>query len=200
MTDQELHRLLEDMSLQEKIDQLLQLTADFYGKTDRDVVTGPASELGISMEDIDLAGSVLNGTGAKALMQIQDAYMDRHPHHIPLLFMMDVIHGYRTIFPAPIAQGASFDPEISKRAASVAARETSAAGIHVVFSPMVDLVRDPRWGACHGVHRRRSISEQPLCCGTDPWLSGRRYERGWEGVRLYQAFCRIWRCRGRKGI
>ena len=161
MTDQELHRLLEDMSLQEKIDQLLQLTADFYGKTDRDVVTGPASELGISMEDIDLAGSVLNGTGAKALMQIQDAYMDRHPHHIPLLFMMDVIHGYRTIFPAPIAQGASFDPEISKRAASVAARETSAAGIHVVFSPMVDLVRDPRWGR---------VMEST---GEDPYLNSR---------------------------
>ena len=161
MTDQELHLLLEDMSLQEKIDQLLQLTADFYGKTDRDVVTGPASELGISMEDIDLAGSVLNGTGAKALMQIQDAYMDRHPHHIPLLFMMDVIHGYRTIFPAPIAQGASFDPEISKRAASVAARETSAAGIHVVFSPMIDLVRDPRWGR---------VMEST---GEDPYLNSR---------------------------
>ena len=161
MTDQELHLLLEDMSLQEKIDQRLQLTADFYGKTDRDVVTGPASELGISMEDIDLAGSVLNGTGAKALMQIQDAYMDRHPHHIPLLFMMDVIHGYRTIFPAPIAQGASFDPEISKRAASVAARETSAAGIHVVFSPMVDLVRDPRWGR---------VMEST---GEDPYLNSR---------------------------
>ena len=192
MTDQELHRLLEDMSLQEKIDQLLQLTADFYGKTDRDVVTGPASELGISMEEIDLAGSVLNGTGAKALMQIQDAYMDRHPHHIPLLFMMDVIHGYRTIFPAPIAQGASFDPEMSKRAASVAAREASAAGIHVVFSPMVDLVRDPRWGR---------VMEST---GEDPYLNSRfaarRYERGWKGVRLYQAFCRIWRCRGRKGI
>ena len=161
MTDQELHRLLEDMSLQEKIDQLLQLTADFYGKTDRDVVTGPASELGISMEDIDLAGSVLNGNGAKALMQIQDAYMDRHPHHIPLLFMMDVIHGYRTIFPAPIAQGASFDPEMSKRVASVAAREASAAGIHVVFSPMVDLVRDPRWGR---------VMEST---GEDPYLNSR---------------------------
>ena len=161
MTDQELHLLLEDMSLQEKIDQLLQLTAYFYGKTDRDVVTGPASELGISMEDIDLAGSVLNGTGAKALMQIQDAYMDRHPHHIPLLFMMDVIHGYRTIFPAPIAQGASFDPEMSKRAASVAAREASAAGIHVVFSPMVDLVRDPRWGR---------VMEST---GEDPYLNSR---------------------------
>ena len=161
MTDQELHRLLEDMSLQEKIDQLLQLTADFYGKTDRDVVTGPASEIGISMEDIDLAGSVLNGTGAKALMQIQDAYMDRHPHHITLLFMMDVIHGYRTIFPAPIAQGASFDPEMSKRVASVAAREASAAGIHVVFSPMVDLVRDPRWGR---------VMEST---GEDPYLNSR---------------------------
>lgn len=161
MTDQELHLLLEDMSLQEKIDQLLQLTADFYGKTDRDVVTGPASELGISMEDIDLAGSVLNGTGAKALMQIQDAYINRHPHRIPLLFMMDVIHGYRTIFPAPIAQGASFDPEMSQKAASIAAREASAAGIHVVFSPMVDLVRDPRWGR---------VMEST---GEDPYLNSR---------------------------
>ena len=75
--------------------------------------------------------------------------------------MMDVIHGYRTIFPAPIAQGASFDPEISKRAASVAARETSAAGIHVVFSPMVDLVRDPRWGR---------VMEST---GEDPYLNSR---------------------------
>lgn len=98
---------------------------------------------------------------ARALMQIQDAYINRHPHHIPLLFMMDVIHGYRTIFPAPIAQGASFDPEISKRAASVAARETSAAGIHVVFSPMVDLVRDPRWGR---------VMEST---GEDPYLNSR---------------------------
>ena len=161
MTEHQLHLLLEDMSLQEKIDQLLQLTADFYGKTDRDVVTGPASELGISMEDIDLAGSVLNGTGAKALMQIQDAYINRHPHHIPLLFMMDVIHGYRTIFPAPIAQGASFDPEMSQKAASIAAREASAAGIHVVFSPMVDLVRDPRWGR---------VMEST---GEDPYLNSR---------------------------
>ena len=161
MTDQELQELLGDMSLQEKIDQLLQLTTDFYGKTDRDVVTGPASQLGISMEDIDLAGSVLNGTGAKALMQIQDAYMEKQTHHIPLLFMMDVIHGYRTIFPAPIAQGASFDPEMSKRVASVAAREASAAGIHVVFSPMVDLVRDPRWGR---------VMEST---GEDPYLNSR---------------------------
>lgn len=161
MTDQELYQLLEDMSLQEKIDQLLQLTADFYGKTDRDVVTGPAAQLGISVEDIDLAGSVLNGTGAKALMQIQDTYMAKHPHHIPLLFMMDVIHGYRTIFPAPIAQGASFDPDMSQKAAAVAAREASAAGIHVVFSPMVDLVRDPRWGR---------VMEST---GEDPYLNSR---------------------------
>lgn len=161
MTDQELYQLLEDMSLQEKIDQLLQLTADFYGKTNRDVVTGPAAQLGISVEDIDLAGSVLNGTGAKALMQIQDTYMAKHPHHIPLLFMMDVIHGYRTIFPAPIAQGASFDPDMSQKAAAVAAREASAAGIHVVFSPMVDLVRDPRWGR---------VMEST---GEDPYLNSR---------------------------
>lgn len=172
MTNQELHQLLEDMSLREKIDQLLQLTADFYGKTDREVVTGPAAQLGISVEDIDLAGSVLNGTGAGALIQIQDAYMTKHPHHIPLLFMMDVIHGYRTIFPAPIAQGASFAPEMSEKAAAVAAREASAAGIHVVFSPMVDLVRDPRWGR---------VMEST---GEDPYLNSRFAEaqiRGFQG-------------------
>ena len=74
---------------------------------------------------------------------------------------MDVIHGYRTIFPAPIAQALPFDPEMSKRAASVAAREASAAGIHVVFSPMVDLVRDPRWGR---------VMEST---GEDPYLNSR---------------------------
>ena len=110
-------------------------------------------------------------------MQIQDAYMDRHPHHIPLLFMMDVIHGYRTIFPAPIAQGASFDPgdeqkgRFCRRTRGICRRNPRR-----LFSDGRPRPR-PALGARHGIHRRGSISEQPLCSGTDPWLSGRRYER-----------------------
>ena len=64
----------------------------------------------------------------------------------PLLFMLDVINGYKTVFPIPLAQGASFEPELSEQCASVAAKEASVSGLHVTFAPMTDLVRDARWG------------------------------------------------------
>ena len=72
--------------------------------------------------------------------------MKKQPHHIPLLFMADVINGYRTIFPIPLAQGATFNPEIVEKAAAISAKESAASGLHLTFSPMVDLVRDARWG------------------------------------------------------
>lgn len=72
--------------------------------------------------------------------------MRKHPHHIPLLFMLDVINGFKTIFPIPLGQGAAFEPELSRRCAEVAAKEAAVSGIHVTFAPMTDLVRDARWG------------------------------------------------------
>ena len=72
--------------------------------------------------------------------------MRTQPHHIPLLFMLDVIHGHRTVFPCPLGQGATFSPETSEECAKVAAKESGADGVQVTFAPMADLVRDSRWG------------------------------------------------------
>ena len=93
-----------------------------------------------------MAGSILGTCRAEKLIKIQKRYMENHPHHIPLLFMMDIIHGMKTIFPIPLGQGASFEPELSKRCVAAAAKEAAVSGLHVTFAPMVDLVRDARWG------------------------------------------------------
>lgn len=144
MEHEKLQALLEEMSLEEKINQLLQLHGSFFeGDT---VATGPAAEQGFSEQSIRELGSVLSAIGAEQLRRIQKEHMERHPHHIPLLFMADIINGYKTIFPIPLGQGAAFNEEVARTGAEVAAREASAAGIHVTFSPMVDLVRDARWG------------------------------------------------------
>lgn len=144
MDRDKLIELLEDMSLEEKIDQLLQVCSYYYEK--EGVITGPENSAGFSEEEIQNAGSVLGGGGAKLLRRIQENYMKKQFHHIPLLFMADVINGYRTIFPIPLAQGATFNPEIVRKAAAISAKESAAAGLHLTFSPMVDLVRDARWG------------------------------------------------------
>lgn len=146
MKQEDLKALLADMSLQEKIDQMLQIMGGFYIDDVRAVLTGPKFELGITDDDINMAGSILGTYGAEQLMDIQKKYMEKQPHHIPLLFMLDVIHGMKTVFPMPLALGATFDPELSGDCAAVAAKEAAVSGLHVTFSPMVDLVRDARWG------------------------------------------------------
>lgn len=145
MKQMELASLLNDMSLEEKIGQMLQITGDFFSE-DSAVVTGPDQKIPITKEYSSLAGSVLGVMGAGNLKRIQKKFMKQHPHHIPLLFMLDIVNGYKTIYPIPLAQGAMFEPELSGRCARMAAEEGSAAGIHVTFSPMADLVRDARWG------------------------------------------------------
>ena len=145
MKVQEITKLVSIMSLQEKIDQMLQIMGFFY-MDDEGVLTGPMRDLGITQDDVDMAGSILGTFEAEKLIHIQKKYMEKQPHHIPMLFMADVIHGMKTIFPPPIAQGATFNLEMAEKCASVAAKEASISGLHVVFSPMVDLVHDARWG------------------------------------------------------
>ena len=157
MQQEELYALLSEMSLDEKIGELFQLPSYFF---DGDNATGPAMELGISSEDIRLAGSCLSVTGAKTICEIQRNHIEKHPHNIPMLFMADIINGYHTVFPIPLAQGCSFDPELVENCAAVAARESAAAGLHVTFSPMADLVQDARWGR---------VMEST---GEDPYLNG----------------------------
>lgn len=144
MEQQRILELLEEMSLDEKIHQLFQGNGSFYEGDS--IATGPASEQGFSEQTILEAGSVLSIVGAENVKKIQKAHMEKHPHHIPLVFMADIINGYKTVFPIPLAQGAAFDPQVAGTGAEVAAREASAAGVQVTFSPMVDLVRDARWG------------------------------------------------------
>ena len=146
MEKSELKKLLADMSLQEKVDQLVQLAGIFYQENVESILLGPAKEMGISQDDIRMAGSILGSYGADTLKKIQKEYMEKQPHHIPMLFMLDVIHGMKTVFPMPLAQGAAFDPEMSEKCAAAAALEAAVSGLHVTFSPMADLVRDARWG------------------------------------------------------
>lgn len=170
MKQNELENLLKSMSLSEKIEQLVQLHGGFFGLTDN--YTGPAVDFHMTEEQPYRVGSILGEHGAQRLHDLQDSMMELQPHHIPALFMADVIHGYKTAFPVPIAIGASFNPRLAEEICSAAAREAAAAGVHVTFSPMVDLARDSRWGRCME------------STGEDPWLNARFAEsmvKGFQG-------------------
>jgi beta-glucosidase len=149
MEKEQLRELLNRMTLDEKLGQLTQLTGEhFAGKIDDEMVeTGPAMEdLDLSEEQVGTVGSVLGSSSAKVINLIQEKYLERSRLKIPLLFMHDAIHGYRTIFPIPLGLSCSWDSEIVKKVAAYTATELRAAGIQVNFSPMTDLVRDSRWG------------------------------------------------------
>lgn len=161
MKQEQILALLQDMSLTEKIGQMVQMVGMLYDAKEQGIITGPMmADMKVTEEDLKMAGSSLLLYGGEKLARIQKSYMENQPHHIPQMFMYDVIHGMKTIFPVPLAQGASFDPVLAKECASVAAKEAAASGIHVAFSPMVDLVRDPRWGR---------VMEST---GEDPYLNG----------------------------
>lgn len=159
MQQNQLEQLLSQMTLDEKIGQLTQVTGDFFSDKAEER-TGPMSQLGLGDEELSNVGTVLGVTGAAECRRIQTEYMKRNRLHIPTLFMGDVIHGCRTIFPIPLALGSSWNEDAARKMAEVSARETSAAGIDVTFSPMVDLVRDPRWGRV-----LESTGEDPLLNG-----------------------------------
>lgn len=153
--------LVNSMSLKEKLGEMTQLAPHFVGIDGIDPVdlTGPLQDLNVNPEDLKLIGSTLNGFGAASLKALQDKHMSENPHKIPMLFMADVIHGFKTVFPIPLAMGCSFNPDTFEIAAETAAKESSASGIVLTFSPMTDLVRDPRWGR---------VMESP---GEDPYLN-----------------------------
>lgn len=145
MKKEKLVALLNELTVEEKVNQLLQLSADFYTKEPKEM-TGPLSDLGLSQRNITQAGTILGLSGAKEAKQVQKDYMENHRLGIPTIFMADIIHGFQTIFPIPLALGSSWNLENARKMAAVSALEAAVSGLHVTFSPMVDLVRDPRWG------------------------------------------------------
>lgn len=146
MQEARLKELLDSLTWTEKVGQLVQLSGDFFHSAE--LAVGPKKKLGITQETIDVVGSVLNVTGAETTRNIQEKYLKNSRHKIPLLFMADIIYGYRTIFPIPLGLGATWNPELIEEAYGVIARESRSAGAHVTYAPMVDLVRDARWGRC----------------------------------------------------
>jgi len=138
--DQKVDSVLKLMSLDEKIGQMNQYNGDW-------AATGPITRDGDKQNQIrkGMVGSMLNVTGVDHTRTLQEVAMQSRLK-IPLLFGQDVIHGYRTIFPIPLAEAASWDMDAIERSARIAATEVSAAGVHWTFAPMVDIARDPRWG------------------------------------------------------
>jgi beta-glucosidase len=135
--------IISIMTLEEKAGQLNQLSSGLG--------MGPV----IGQDDLEAQkklvregkiGSFFNAIGAGLTGELQKVAVEESRLKIPLIFGQDVIHGFRTIFPIPLAEASSWDPEAVKLSASVAAKEASASGIHWTFAPMVDIARDPRWG------------------------------------------------------
>jgi beta-glucosidase len=157
--------LLKQMTLDEKIGQLVQFSAGF--------ATGPGSP-NLKYDEMvayGQVGSLENVVGAEATNHYQHLAVEKTRLHIPLVLGLDVIHGHRTTFPIPLAIAASWDPKAAEIVAHTGAEEARADGINLVFSPMVDIARDPRWG--------RIVESN----GEDPYL-GSAMTRAW--VQGYQ--------------
>ena len=154
--------LLGKMTLEEKLGQMNQLSP-----WDFDELAGKVRKGEV--------GSILNYTDSALVNKIQRVAVEESRLGIPLLVSRDVIHGYKTIFPIPLGQAATFNPQIVERGARVAAVEASADGIRWTFAPMIDISRDPRWGR---------IAES---CGEDPYLTsvmGTAMIKGFQGSLL----------------
>jgi len=142
--DQKVEALLSKMTLQEKIGQMNQYNG-FWN------FTGPSPDGGDQKIKYDhlangLVGSMLNVRGVKEVRAVQKIAVEKSRLGIPLIFGFDLIHGYQSVFPIPLAEAASWDLEAIQRSASLSAKEAAVAGINWTFAPMVDVTRDARWG------------------------------------------------------
>ena len=157
--------VLKLMTVEEKVGQMIQYS-------NNKLLTGPSLDSRNHTEEIKRGevGSIFNILTVERAKQYQDLAMQSRLR-IPLIFGLDVVHGMRTIFPIPMAEAASFNLELIKKTASVAAAETSAHGIHWTFAPMVDISRDARWG--------RSMEG----AGEDPWYGSQVAKARVEGFQ-----------------
>ena len=141
--------LVARMTVEEKAGQLTLNAAAWAGGVATGLnppTTGPSFEAQTADAVAGRLTGVFNGNGAEMARRMQNAVMKQSRLKIPLIFAADVIHGHRTIFPVPVAEAASFDPDLAMRTARIAAYEAAGAGIDWTFFPMVDIARDQRWG------------------------------------------------------
>jgi beta-glucosidase len=134
-SERRIDSLLARMTLEEKVGQLNLLS-----------VNGRAAPEDVDLVRRGLAGGLFNLWDSAAAREVQRVAVEQSRLHIPLLLGLDVIHGYRTTFPIPLAEASSWDPKLAEATARAAGREARAAGVNWTFAPMVDIARDPRWG------------------------------------------------------
>lgn len=186
MNQRGLEKLLAEMTLEDKAAQMLQLVGSYFvGAEESGEITGPMESLGISEDAVKQVGSELGLSGAAKLIAVQQHHMANDKLAIPLLFMADIIHGYKTIFPIPLAIGCAWDVELAEQSAAIAAKESAVSGLHVTFAPMVDLIRDPRWGR---------VMEST---GEDPYLNSlyaAAFVRGFQGDDITNDLNRVAAC------
>lgn len=160
MSRKSIDEIIKGMTVREKARQLTQINAVFLKQESEAEITGMKDDIGVGMADVRETSSVLNFMYGGEMAEIQKEYLEKSEQKIPLVFMQDVIHGYRTIFPIPLAMGATFDAQLTEDCMEMSAKEAKANGVQVTFAPMVDLVRDSRWGR---------VMEST---GEDPYLNG----------------------------
>src|ERR1700712_5388501 len=164
--------LMAKMTLDEKLGQLNLVTS---GRPTTGSTVNKNIESGIKKGSI---GGIFGLYGVQYVKAAQDEAVKNSRLHIPLIFGLDVIHGHRTIFPIPLGMSATWDMDLIEQSAHIAAKEATAEGLNWVFSPMVDIARDPRWGR---------ISEGS---GEDPWLGSqiaKAMVRGYQGKSMTDA-------------
>jgi beta-glucosidase len=164
---QKAEALLKQMTLEEKVGQL--------NESSGRVLPGIATETPDDLIAKGGAGSILWQMDVKEINRLQHIAIEKSRLHIPIIFGFDVIHGYRTVFPVPLAMASSWDPSVEEQAQHLAAQDARAAGLQWTFTPMVDIARDARWGR---------IVEG---AGEDPYLGSamaRAQVRGFQGAKL----------------
>ncbi|MGI9287897.1 MAG: glycoside hydrolase family 3 N-terminal domain-containing protein, partial [Pseudomonadales bacterium] len=161
--ERRIDQLLDRMTLAEKIGQMNQ-------------VNGGSADLHQAVRD-GRVGSVLNEVNVDTLNELQRIAVHESRLGIPLLIGRDVLHGFKTIFPIPLGQAASWNPELVEHGASIAGLEAASTGINWTFAPMIDIVRDPRWGRI-----AESLGEDPHLCS----VLGAAMVRGFQGQRIDQ--------------
>ncbi|MEH6585153.1 MAG: glycoside hydrolase family 3 N-terminal domain-containing protein [Halioglobus sp.] len=159
--DEQACSLLAQMTLEEKLGQMSQVNGGGWHLHD-EIRNGQI-------------GSVLNEVDVEKVNELQRIAVQESRLGIPLLIGRDVVHGFKTIFPIPLGQAASWDPDIVERGAAIAAAEAASAGVNWTFAPMIDITRDPRWGRI-----AESLGEDPHLCG----VLGAAMVRGFQGNDL----------------
>ena len=146
MKEKDILQLMQKMTLEQKLGQMSLCEFGDLMQNSDNAFTGPKGEFALTASRKKIVGGVLNFKGAAEMIELQKKHLEEDPNKIPLLFMMDVIHGYVTAFPIPLALSCSFDTKLAEHVARASAVECATGGVKITYSPMADLMRDARWG------------------------------------------------------